>query len=206
MNQDISRNVLESLRQYPTATLCEAYSGKGGLPHNIKPIRLGMKICGTAVTVAARPGDNLIVHKAIYEAKAGDVLVVSTASFVEAGFWGMIMTEAAMQRGITGLVTDGSVRDTDEISQAGFPIFSAGVCIKGTTKTCPGTVNQPIYLEGVKIEPGDFIAGDSDGVVVIARKDISDVLEKAKQREEKEKKVISDLKQGKTTLEIYGFH
>jgi 4-hydroxy-4-methyl-2-oxoglutarate aldolase len=206
MNDNDSANILEALRQYPTATLCEAYSGKGALPHNIKPIRLGMKICGPALTVTAHPGDNLIVHKAIYEARPGDVLFVATASFLEAGFWGMIMTEAAIQRGITGLVTDGSVRDTDEISQAGFPIFSAGVCIKGTTKVSPGTFNQPIYFNAIKIDPGDFVVGDSDGVVVIAQKDIREVIEKAKQREMKEKKVISDLKQGKTTLEIYGFH
>jgi 4-hydroxy-4-methyl-2-oxoglutarate aldolase len=165
-----------------------------------------MKLCGPLVTVAARPGDNLIVHKAIYAAKPGDVLLVTTSAFVEAGFWGMIMTQAAMQRGITGLVTDGSVRDTDEIGASGFPIFSGGVCIKGTTKVCPGVINQPLFLEGVLVEPGDYVIGDSDGVVVISQKDVGEVIRLAEQREEKEKRIVAELKEGKTTLDIYGFH
>ena len=115
------------------------------------------------------------------------------------------MTEAAQQRGINGLVTDGAVRDTDEIIEMGFPLFCQGISIKGTTKTCLGAINHPIDFSGVRIEPGDLIVGDSDGVVVVAREDAADVLKKAEQREEKERKVISELRQGKTTLELYGF-
>jgi 4-hydroxy-4-methyl-2-oxoglutarate aldolase len=201
----VSRDLVEAMKEFPTATIHEAYGGKGALFHFIRPIRRGMKLCGPVVPVKAAPGDNLIVHKAIYVAQAGDVLVVDTSSFVEAGFWGGIMTEAAQQREIAGMVTNGSVRDTDEISRMGFPVFSQGVSIKGTTKTCLGAINHPVHFGGVLIEPGDLIAADSDGVVVVSRKEVPGVLEKARQREEKEKTITSEIRQGKTTLELYGF-
>ena len=115
------------------------------------------------------------------------------------------MTVAAQQRGITGLVTNGAVRDTDEIIQMGFPIFCRSISIKGTTKTCLGTINYPLDFSGIRIDPGDLIVGDSDGVVVVARKDAADVQNIAQQREHKEKHIISELRQGKTTLELYNF-
>lgn len=202
----VSAELVEELKEFSTATICEAYGGgKGALPHYIKPLRPGVKLCGPVIPVLAHPGDNLIVHKAIYTAQPGDVLLVYMSSFVEAGFWGAIMTEAARQRGIAGLVTDGSVRDTDEINEMGFPVFSQSVSIKGTTKNNLGTINHPINFEGVKVEPGDLIIGDSDGVIVVARNDVAQVSQLARQREEKEEMIFSELRQGKTTLELYGF-
>jgi len=201
----VSEGLVQSMKAIPTATIHEAYGCKGAVSHNIKPIRTGMKLCGTVIPVKTHPGDNLIVHKAIYAAQPGDVLLVDTSSFVEAGFWGGIMTEAALQIGIAGLVTDGAVRDTDEIAQMNFPIFSKGISIKGTTKTCLGSINHSIIFDGVMVQPGDVIVGDSDGVVIVARKDVSAVIEKAREREEKEEKILSQLRQGKTTLELYGF-
>ena len=203
--QRVPAELVEGMRAYPTATIHEAYGAQGALFNTIKPIHPDMKLCGTAVPVKTRPGDNLIAHKAIYVAAPGDVLVVETASFVEAGFWGGIMTVAAQQRGIAGLVTDGAVRDTAEMIKMGFPVFSQGVSIKGTTKNCLGTINHPLQLAGVAINPGDLIVGDADGVVVVARADVADVLAKAKQREEKEAKISAELAQGDTTLALYGF-
>ena len=201
----VSKDLIESMKALPTATIHEAYGGKGAVSHYIKPIKAGMKLCGPVITVKARPGDNLIVHKAIYVARPGDVLLVDTSSFVEAGFWGAIMTEAAKLRGIAGLVTDGAVRDTDEIAEMGFPVFCQSFSIKGTTKTCLGSINHPITFEGVNVEPGDLIIGDSDGVVMVAQRDVPGVLEAARQREKKERRIFSELRQGKTTLELYGF-
>ena len=203
--QRVSSNLVESMKAFPTATIHEAYGAQGALSNYIKPLHTDMKLCGPVITVKARPGDNLIVHKAIYVARPGDVLLVDTASFLEAGFWGGIMAVAARQRGIAGLVTDGSVRDTDEIIKMGFPVFSKGISIKGTTKTCLGSVNHPVQFEGVNIEPGDLIVGDCDGVVVVSRKNVPEVLEKSKQREEKEERIIEKLKKGETTLDLYGF-
>lgn len=198
-------DLVESMRALPTATISESYGSKGALFNYIKPIRTSMKLCGSVIPVKARPGDNLLVHKAIYVAQPGDVLLIDTESFIEGGFWGGIMSEAAQQRGIEGLVTDGAVRDTEEIAEMGFPVFCQAVSIKGTTKTSLGTINHPIHFGGIKIRPGDLIVGDADGVVVIARDDVSEVFEKAKEREEKEKRICAQIKEGKTTLELYGF-
>ena len=201
----VSQDLVAAMGQYATPTIGEAYGGKGALAHYIRPVRPGMKLCGPVVTVVTRPGDNLIVHQAIYEAQPGDVLLVATSSCLEGGFWGGIMTVAARQRGIAGLVTDGAVRDTDEIAKMGFPVFAQGVSLKGTTKDYLGTINHPIFFGEVQVEPGDLIVADADGVVVVARQDVAEVLEKAKQREEKERKITAELQQGKTTLELYGF-
>lgn len=200
----VSPDLIEAIKDFPSATIYEAYGAKGALSHSIKPIRNSMRICGPVVTVKARPGDNLIVHKSIYAAQPGDVLVVDTTSYVEAGFWGDIMTAAAQHRGVAGLVTDGAVRDSEDISSLGFPIFCQALCIKATTKSCLGTINIPILMAGVVINPGDLIVGDADGVTVVAKEDVPWVIEKARQREEKEAKVSQLLKEGKTTLELYG--
>jgi 4-hydroxy-4-methyl-2-oxoglutarate aldolase len=198
-------DLIEAMKSFSAATIYEAYGAKGALFHNIKPIRSHMKVCGPAVTVKARPGDNLIIHKAIYTAQPGDVLVVDTSSYVEAGFWGDIMTVAAQQHGLAGLITDGAVRDSEEISRLGFPLFCQALSIKATTKTCLGTINLPICFAGTMVNPGDLIFGDADGVTVVAREDVAWVLDKSRQREEKEERISQQLKEGKTTLELFGF-
>lgn len=203
--QRVPQKLIESMRAYPTATIHEAYGARGAFYSHIKPIHPDMKLCGPVVPVKARPGDNLIIHKAIYVARPGDVLLVDTCSFVEGGFWGGIMGVAAQQRGLAGLVTDGGVRDTAELIKMEFPVFSQGISIKGTTKTCLGTINHPIQFQGVHIEPGDLIVGDADGVVIVSREDVPEVLKKAEAREKKEAEIMEALKEGKTTLELYGF-
>jgi len=146
-----------------------------------------------------------MLHKAIYVAEAGDVLVASVGGYREAGPWGEIMTLAAQARGIAGLIIDGSVRDSRSIMDLGFPVFSKSLSIKGTTKDCLGLINHPINMGGVTINPGDLILGDADGIVLIARQDLAQILSKCKLRREKEEKIKEELKKGKSTLELYGF-
>ncbi len=201
----VTVDLVGAMKSSSAATIYEAYGAKGALFHYIKPIRSTMKVCGPAVTVKARPGDNLIVHKAIYTAQPGDVIVVDTSSYVEAGFWGDIMTVAAQQRGLAGLVTDGAVRDSEEIASLGFPVFCQALSIKATTKTCLGLINLPMCFSGTMINPGDLIVGDADGVTVVAREDVAWVAEKTRQREEKEERISRQLKEGKATLELFGF-
>lgn len=200
----VPKDLVQAVSRISTATLHEAYDQKGAFCQDIRPIRLGMKLCGPVVTVQSRPGDNIMAHKAIYTAEPGDILLVDTGSFVEGGFWGEIMAEAAKHRQIGGLVTNGSVRDTDEIDQIGFPVFSKGISIKGTTKDCLGTVNHPLVFSGMHVNPGDLIAADADGVVVIKKEDVAGVLEKAFQRDKKEKRFIEEIRSGKSTLDLFG--
>jgi 4-hydroxy-4-methyl-2-oxoglutarate aldolase len=200
-----SRHLVKELSYFDTATVHEASGGKGALSSDIKPVDPKSRLCGPALTVAGRPGDNLMLHKAIYVAGKGDVLVVTVGGFVEAGPWGEIMTVAAQVRGIAGLVIDGSIRDSIAIQELGFPAFSKGLSIKGTTKDSLGTINHPVVIGGVRVHPGDVVLGDADGVVVVSQKDLAEVLEKCKLRKEKEERIKKELQMGKSTLELYGF-
>ncbi|HEY5583830.1 MAG TPA: 4-carboxy-4-hydroxy-2-oxoadipate aldolase/oxaloacetate decarboxylase [Ruminiclostridium sp.] len=185
-----------------SATLHEVLQRRGALSSYIKPIWPGMKLCGSALTVQCEPGDNLMIHKALAIAKPGDVLVVSVGGYVEAGFWGEVMTIAAISRGIKGLLTDGSVRDTMAIKEHGFPIFSKGICIKGTTKLTPGKINHQLILGGICINPGDIILGDNDGVVVVPLEEAEKALSGAIAREEKEKILMQKLESGQLTMDL----
>ena len=200
-----SQHLIGELSRFDTATVHEASEGRGALESSIKPVDPKNRLCGPAVTVVGRPGDNLMLHKAIYVAERGDVLVVSVGGFTEAGPWGEIMTVAARVRGIAGLVIDGSIRDSIAIQELGFPAFSKGLSIKGTTKDSLGYINHPVVIGGVTVHPGDVILGDADGVVVVSQKDLAEVLEKCKLRKEKEEKIKKELQMGKSTLELYGF-
>ena len=204
INRPLSSHI-ENISRFPAATIHEAYGGQGALAPDIKPIHPAMKIWGPAVTVAARPGDNIIIHKAIYTAQPGDVLVVDTMGFVDAGIWGSLMSLAAMKQGLAGLVTDGAVRDADEIIDMGFPVFARGLCIKGTTKNSLGWVNHPMAFGGVHIVPGDLVAADRDGVVVVGREDLPGVIENSQQREDKEKEISRELEKGTSFLHLTSF-
>ncbi len=204
----LQRVPVELVREYmklSTATVYEASGGKGALSSHIKPISNDMVVCGTAITVKAKPGDNLILHQAIYVAKAGDVIVADAEGFTEAGAWGEIMAVASQARGIAGLVINGAVRDSQAMTDIGFPVFSRALCIKGTEKISLGWINRPLNLDNVTIHPGDLILGDRDGIVVVGLEEAAEVLEKSKTREEKEKVIKERLKRGESTLDIFGF-
>jgi 4-hydroxy-4-methyl-2-oxoglutarate aldolase len=170
----------------------------------IKPLDPSFFVAGRALTVDAKPADNLILHYAITIAKPGDVLVVDAKGFLEAGPWGDVMTFAAQRAGIAGLVIDGSVRDSSAIVAAGFPVFSRGVCMKGTEKKQPGRVNVGILCGGVEVKPGDIVVGDRDGIMVISAADLEQSIALAIKREEKEAASRKALAQGKTTVELLG--
>ena len=192
----------EFLKQ-STATVHEAMGRRGALPSAIKPVAQAMKVCGPAFTVDSPPMDNLLLHQAIYAASPGDVLVVRVADHYEAGYWGEIMGVAAQARGLAGLVIDGGVRDSLELTAMKFPTFSHGICIRGTLKHGGGALNKPLAVGGIVIEPGDIVLGDADGVVVVPRAEGPLILEKSIQRVEREKTIMDQLRAGKTTMEIY---
>ncbi len=196
--------IVEQFKSISSATAHEASGGRGALSSRIKPIDVRMRVCGPAVTVKVRPGDNLMLHKAIYVAKPGDVIVADAQGFTEAGAWGEVMTVAAQARLLGGLVFNGAIRDTREIAELGFPAFCAGVCIKGTEKASVGPINHQLVIDGVIINPGDLVVGDCDGVVIIRRQDAAEVLQKAREREQKEARVMERLRAGESTLELYG--
>ena len=198
---------LEKARRLGAATLHEAYGRRGALPSGLKPVEPAMLVCGPAFTVHCPPLSNLQIHHALYHARPGDVLVVHVSGGVEAGYWGDILNEAALARGLGGLVIDGGVRDTSGLARMSFPVFSNGVCIRGTGKDYGAVawLNEPVRMGEVVIRAGDLVMGDRDGVVVVAADEVEAVIKAAEAREADEARKIDLIRQGARTLDLYGF-
>jgi 4-hydroxy-4-methyl-2-oxoglutarate aldolase len=202
----ISRELIESLAVLDAATLYEAAGQRGMVDPRIRPAWRGARVCGPALTVECPPRDNLMLHQAATLARPDDVIVAAVGGELRAGAWGEILTVAAQVRGIAGLVIDGAVRDIEAIEELGFPIFSRGLAIGSCTKERVGALNRPIDFGGVRVQPGDLVFGDTDGVVIIARECVEAVCARAFQRRERERTIIEELRKGKTTLELLGLH
>ena len=198
-------DIVSELSKFSAATLHEALGKTGNLPSAIKPIAKNMKVCGPAYTVQTMPRDNVLLHRAYAYANAGDVLIVNCSGFYEAGYWGDLMSLGAKTKGINGLVIDGCVRDADDIEAMNFPVFSRGLCIRGTSNYGDGWLNEPIFIGDVRINPGDFIVGDRDGVVVVPQNRAEEAIEKALAREKKEEWVREELRKGRVSIDIYGW-
>lgn len=199
-----SEDLLKRFHGQQPATLHESMGKKGAMLHDIRPTTFDAYVCGSALTVHCRPGDNLMLHKAVSIAQPGDVLVVCVDGFQEGGIWGEIITEAARMKGIVGIVTDGTVRDSVPIRDLGFPMFSRGLSMRGTTKMTGGTINNPIIMQNVLINPGDIVVGDNDGVVVVPLEHAEEVLAAAIAKEAAERKIIERVKAGECTMDILG--
>ena len=193
-----------ALLGFGTATVHEAQGQKGAVNGALRPVDPSMRLCGPALTVKCRPGDNLALHYALTKVRPGEVLVVDAEGFVEAGPWGDVMSLAAQLRGCAGLVIDGSVRDSHTVTEMGFPIFSRGVSIKGTNKFQPGQVGIPIVIGGVQIRSGDIIVGDRDGLVVVLAEELEFAVTQSRLREDKEVVTREKLRNGATTVELLG--
>ena len=189
-----------------TATVHEAAKRTGALPSFIRPLARHLKIAGPAIPVTSPPGDNLWLHRAIYAAKPGDVLVVDTGGGMEFGYWGEVMAVAAQQRGIAGLVINGGVRDSQRMIEMSFPVFAGTVCIRGTVKDPKGAgqFGGSIVLGDVAIAAGDWVLGDADGVVVVPAASAADIVAEAERRDAMEQEIFARLKAGESTIAIYG--
>lgn len=201
------------------AAIHEAYERKGALPADLQGLVSSMRLHGPAFPVAASVGDNLWLHRAIAAAGRGSVLVVATKPDVnrrrddggdrparEFGYWGELMTLAAMHRGLRGLLIDGWVRDRDAIVGMRFPVFCRGVSLRGTTKdpSCPGALGEPVEIGGISIAAGDLVVGDADGAVVVAGSEAGGVLRAARERVLLEKRTLLRIRAGESTLRVLG--
>jgi 4-hydroxy-4-methyl-2-oxoglutarate aldolase len=190
---------------FSAATLHEACGPNSALPSAIKPVAGIPQIYGPAFTVCSPPGDNLWIHRAIYAAAPGDLLVVDTGGEYEAGYWGEILTHAAMARPLGGLVIDACVRDVVHLRKLGWPVFARGLCIRGTTKNqqLPGSLGGVLNIAGTPVSPRDLVFGDEDGVVVVPRDRVESVLAAAEQREAKESGAIAAIRSGARTIDLF---
>jgi 4-hydroxy-4-methyl-2-oxoglutarate aldolase len=200
----MTSKLIELLREFDAATLYEAAGQTGMVDPAIRPAWPGAALCGPAATVRCPPGDNLALHQAVAAAQPGVVLVASVGGYRMAGAWGEVLTVAAQARGIAGLVIDGAVRDIDAIAERRFPVFSRSLAIGACTKERRGALNIPLLFGGLMVRPGDVVAGNSDGLVVIEQDKAEEVSRAAVERRRREQTLFEELSKGRTTLELLG--
>jgi 4-hydroxy-4-methyl-2-oxoglutarate aldolase len=196
------RALIEELGRFSSATIHEAQGRLGALDSAIKPVDHTMSACGPAFTVRCAPRDNIMVQVAISYAQPGDVIVVSGGAYSEAGSFGDVLANACVSRQLGGLITDTGVRDTQELRELGFPVFSLSVSIKGTVKETIGPLCEPILIGGELVRPGDVIRADADGVVVVRREDVAEAIHKSRDRIAAEEGYIEAYRAGKTPIEV----
>ncbi|MGC7100936.1 4-carboxy-4-hydroxy-2-oxoadipate aldolase/oxaloacetate decarboxylase [Amycolatopsis lurida] len=194
--------LVRELSAYSSATIHEAQGRLGALSASIKPVDRTMSLCGPAFTVRCAPRDNLMLQVAIAHARPGDVVVVSAGEYAEAGSFGDVLANACQAKGLGGLITDTGVRDTGELRELGFPVFSYSVSIKGTVKETVGPMAEPVLIGGELVRPGDVVRGDADGVVVVRREDLAYAVEQSRLREEAEAGYIAAYRSGKSVIEV----
>jgi 4-hydroxy-4-methyl-2-oxoglutarate aldolase len=198
------RNAVDGLAALGTATVHEAIGRRGFAGPQLRPIQHGTRLAGTAVTVSSHPGDNLMIHAAVEVCQEGDVLVVASTAPSTHGVFGELLASSLMARGVRALVTDAGVRDTAELREMGFAVWSQHVSCQGTVKASAGSVNVPVVLGQVVVNPGDVVCGDDDGVVVVAREGAAWALERSRERAAREDGTRARLAAGELGVDIYG--
>jgi regulator of RNase E activity RraA len=194
----VSSEVVAKASHFQPAILADVADRRGALHGRIAALRPHMKVAGPAFTVEVRAGDNLMIHAAMSLAKPGDVLVIDGKGDLTAALMGAIMINACKKLGIAGVVIDGAIRDTLELEELDFPVFSVGANPNGPTKQVSGRIGHPVSVGDVAVNPGDFIIGDADGVVAVEQEKIESLLPLAKEKVEAEAKRIASIKQGNT--------
>jgi 4-hydroxy-4-methyl-2-oxoglutarate aldolase len=191
------------LEPFAAASLHEVAERAKVLPSRLRPVWSGATLRGPAYTVAQAAGDNTWLHRAIYEAPAGSVLVATTGS-TEYGYWGELMARAALQKGLAGLVIEGGVRDIDALEGLGFPVFASAICIRGTNKDpgCDGSLGVPILLGDARVSTGDFVVADRDGIVVLPTGALKEIAARALAREDSEEAIREALARGQRLCDI----
>ena len=200
--------IVAQAREVTVADIHESMGTRGRaalLGARMRPLKEGQpKIAGPAVTAFCWPGDNLMMHRALYLAQPGDVLVVVCQAELSGAQWGDLATRYAMQKGLAGVVVQGCVRDVDQVRALGFPVWSTHIWPIHPDKSGHGFVNAPVVCEGVEVRPGDLIVADGDAVICIHRGDAARVVAAAQVKMRKEDETINKVRVGASIWELSG--
>ena len=198
------REIAAALGRYPTATIYEAAGKAGDMAPAIRPIVPGVALAGVACTVRTFPGDTTAVIRALDDAPPGSVLVVDAGGTDRAAVWGGTSSLACSLRGLAGCVTNGCVRDVDDLLRIGVAVYAAGIAPRGALKRHEGWRGAPVSVGGVAVSPGDYVIGDGDGVVVVPAAEGASICARAEAQRRREAARDARLRNGESLASVIG--
>jgi len=194
--RQVSQQLVQAFKGLPVANISDGMSRMSAAGPRLRPMHKSGYLAGPALTVKTRPGDNLLIHKALALSQPGDVIIVDAGGDLTNSLFGEIMVSMAVKKGVAGVVLNGAIRDAEEIGEGTFPIYAAGVTHRGPYKDGPGEINVPISIDGMVIHPGDLIVGDADGLLCVPFEEAEAVLAATLKKGEAEKVMLAEIAAG----------
>lgn len=192
----VSDELLSEYREFVTPHLSDNMNRLNAVDASIRPIHKSGKLVGSAFTVKTRPGDNLMVHKAIDMAGPGDVILVDAGGDLTNSIMGEIMVRIAMKNGVEGFIIDGAIRDSGAIHELNYPMYAKGVTHRGPYKDGPGEINVPVQIGGTIVNPGDVVLADEDGIVIVPHEYAESLVEKVRKTMDMERNIMDSIENG----------